>query len=322
VTLRSAHASLRSTHASLRSTIDLGTNTCLLLIAEWDERTRTVKRVVSDHSTVVRLGQGVDRARSLAPEAMERTRACLARYAAIVTQAGLKPSETVAVATSQARDASNGASFFHDIRQELGFEFRTISGDEEARYTFIGGLLPGMVPESSVVIDIGGGSTELMSAQGGQSVDVGSVRFTERYLKSDPVTDEEFWACQEEVDRLFAPLRPWREKLPPRVQLVAVAGTATTLAAWHLGLDAFDAERINEVTLTRGDVHRMVEELKWRTVQERLQLPGIEAGRADVLLAGSLTLWRAMEVVGFRDARISTRGLRFGVLSMPDPGSS
>jgi exopolyphosphatase/guanosine-5'-triphosphate,3'-diphosphate pyrophosphatase len=218
------------------------------------------------------------------------------------------------VATSQARDAANGQEFFDRVSKETGFRFQVISGDDEAKYTFLGALLPGMSPERSAVIDIGGGSTELIGLGGGQSVDVGSVRFTERYLKSDPVTDGEFWACQAEIDRMLSVLAPWRDRLGDGVELVAVAGTATTLAAYHLGLAKFDARAIDQLVMTRGDIHRMVEELKWRSVDERMKLPGMEPGRADVLLAGSLILWRAMELLRFPECRVSTRGLRFGVL--------
>ena len=300
----------------LRASIDLGTNTCLLLISDWDPKRKVVTSTVSDHSTIVRLGQGVDKNRELAPEAIERTLACLRGYQEKVKAAGLRCEEATCVATSQARDAKNGATFFQRIEKETGFKFRTITGDQEAQLTFVGGLLPGMDSEKSAVIDIGGGSTELMGSTSGLSLDVGSVRFTERYLKSNPVTDEEFWACQEAIDDLIATAKPWRAQYARDLQLIAVAGTATTLAAWHLDLPKFDAEKINQAILTRGDVHRMVEELKWRTVEERKRLTGIDEGRADVLLAGGLILWRAMELLDFQVCRISTRGLRYGVLSL------
>ena len=295
-----------------KASIDLGTNTCLLLIAECAGG--EVRGVTGDYSTVVRLGKGVDQSKMLAPEAMERTLSCLKGYAEKVKAAGIEPAAVACVATSQARDARNGGEFFSRVEKETGFRFQVISGDEEARLTFLGGLLPGMDARQSAVIDIGGGSTEIISSHGGQSVDVGSVRFTERFLRSDPVTDEEFWACQKAIDDAWAPLVEWREKTPQVTEWVAVAGTATTLAAWFLGLASFDPLKINELELSRGDVHRMVEELKWRTIQERMTLPGMEAGRADVLLAGTLILWRAMELLRIQRTRISTRGLRYGAL--------
>jgi exopolyphosphatase / guanosine-5'-triphosphate,3'-diphosphate pyrophosphatase len=300
----------------LKASIDLGTNTCLLLIADWDQARCEVNRVVGDYSTIVRLGEGVDKKRELSSRAMDRTIACLRQYAERVREAGVSTGDVICVATSQARDVNNGPQFFQRVEKETGFCFRTLSGDEEARFTFLGGLLPGMDPKRSAVIDIGGGSTELMATQGGKSIDVGCVRFTERFFKSDPVTDEEFWACQEAIDEGLGVLLDWRNALGTGVQLVAVAGTVTTLAQWHLQLSEFNAAKIDQLILTRGDVHRMVEELKWRAVRERCELPGIGPGRADILLAGALILWRVMEMLKFKECRVSTRGLRFGVLGM------
>jgi exopolyphosphatase/guanosine-5'-triphosphate,3'-diphosphate pyrophosphatase len=300
----------------LRSSIDLGTNTCLLLIADWDSNRGEVVRVLGDFAEVVRLGQGVDRAKMLQPEAIERALQCLKEYAEEVKGAGLRTQDTVCLATSQARDAKNGTVFFEQIAKKTGFRFRVISGDEEARLTFLGGLLPGMAPEQSAIIDIGGGSTEIISSQGGKSLDVGSVRFTERFFRSDPVTDAEFWLCEEAIDAQLETLKAWRADQPATLRLVGVAGTVTTLAQWHLGLRQFERDRIDGAVLTRGDVHRMVEDLKWRAVYERLSLPGVTEGRADVLLAGAMILWRAMEVLSFVELRVSTRGLRYGALRL------
>jgi exopolyphosphatase/guanosine-5'-triphosphate,3'-diphosphate pyrophosphatase len=300
----------------LRSSIDLGTNTCLLLIADWDAASRSVGRVEEDHARVVRLGQGVDSGRRLQPEAVARTLECLRDYSAKIRARGLRPEEAVCVATSQARDAENGADFFDSVARETGLRFRVISGDQEAELTFAGGLLPGMDASRSVVIDIGGGSTEFMSASGGRSLDLGSVRFTERYLRSDPVTDVEFWACQAAIDEGLARMKDWRKGLGSGAELVGVAGTVTTLAAWQLELVQWDRARVDGAELMRGDVHRLVEELKWRSVAERCTLPGVDRGRGDVLLAGALILWRAMEELDFGSVRVSTRGLRYGALAL------
>jgi exopolyphosphatase/guanosine-5'-triphosphate,3'-diphosphate pyrophosphatase len=297
----------------IRASIDLGTNTCLLLIADWNESTQQVVRVLGDYATVVRLGEGVDRAHQLQKVPMERTRNCLVDYAQKVRAVGVDPKDVIAVATSQARDAKNSGEFFDQVKKESGFSFRVISGEDEARFTFLGALLPGMNAENSAVVDIGGGSTEIISLGNAQSVDLGSVRFTERYLKSDPVTDEEFWACQAAIDEALVGFKmPLAGSAKP--DLVAVAGTATTLAAWFLNLPQFDSTQVDEVVLTRGDVHRMVEDLKWRSMAERRLLPCMEPLRADVILAGALILWRVLEVLQFSECRVSTRGLRYGIL--------
>ena len=311
----------------IRASIDLGTNTCLLLIADWDEQRQEVSRVIEDHAAIVRLGQGVDSTRELNPDAMARALSCLRDYADRLRAAGGDPARAVCVGTSSSRDARNGGEFYERVLRETGFRFRVISGEDEAKFTFLGALPPessGVTASSrlndTAVIDIGGGSTELICGSGdgaeGQSIDVGSVRFTERYFKTDPVTDPEFWACQAAIDQAIQSAAGWRKRHPAIQRLVGVAGTATTLAAWHLELPKFDAVRIDQCVLTRGDVHRMVEELKWRTVEERTRLAGIERGRADVLLAGALILWRTMELFGFAECQVSTRGLRFGILRM------
>jgi exopolyphosphatase / guanosine-5'-triphosphate,3'-diphosphate pyrophosphatase len=298
-----------------RASIDLGTNTCLLLIGEWDPLKKQLSSVIGDHSTIVRLGEGVDQNRMLQPQAIERTIECLKNYLEQVRVQGITPESVICVGTSQARDAKNSHEFFSRIKNETGFQFRVLSGDEEARATFLGALLPGMNPATSWVIDIGGGSTELISVSQGQSLDVGSVRFTERFLRSDPVTDDEFWSCQEAIDQEIEKFSDWKKASEGISNFVAVAGTATTLAAWNLGLKQFDSGLVDQCTLSRGDVHRMVEELKWRTLEERRQLPGIEPKRADVLLAGALILWRSLELLGFTECHISSRGLRYGVLN-------
>ncbi len=317
----------------IRASIDLGTNTCLLLIVDWDPHQKKIREVLGDYSQVVRLGEGVDHARQLEAAPQQRTLACLKEYAELVRQASLDPAQVICVATSQARDAQNSSEFLARVRAETGLNFRVLSGEEEAQATFVGALLPGMDPQSSAVIDIGGGSTELIALDHQQSLNIGSVRFTERYFKPDrgtgvvpgspvsPVSDEEFWACQQAIDMeltafLDSQTGSRRQALFPGQDLrwIAVAGTATTLAAWHLGLREFDPKQVDSVTLTRGDVHRMVEELKWRTVEERLSLPCMEPLRADVILAGALILWRTLELLGIPSCQVSTRGLRYGVL--------
>ena len=295
-----------------KASIDLGTNTALLLIA--DVEGGVVRSVYHDQSTMVRLGQEVDRTRRLHPDAVGRAMACLRGYAARIAGSGIRPSDAICVATATARDAENGAEFFAAVARETGLVFRTISGEEEAKSMFLGGLLPGMDPEKSAVVDIGGGSTEFRSIDRGLSLQMGSVRFTERFLKSNPVTDAEFWSAREAIDTALENAVEWREMIPNGAELVGVAGTIVTLAQWQLGLAHFDAAAIDGTELTRGDTHRMVEELKWRTIEERKAQPGIEPGRADVLLGGALILWRSLEILKFPRIRVSTRGLRYGVI--------
>lgn len=304
----------------LRASIDLGTNTCLMLLAEVESRQacpnrfRQVKKVLGDYARIIRLGEGVDLTRSLQPKAIERTLACLAEYKSIISDAEVAPGDVVCVATSHARDAANGEAFFARVEAEYGFRFRVLSGRDEARLSFMGSLLPGMDPSNYAVVDIGGGSTEFVTAKEVRSVDLGSVRFTERYLSSDPVTDEEFRHCLDRVDNKLEELIDWRGAIPAEMQMLAVAGTATTLASWYLGQAEFNADEVEGVQLTKDNLHRMVEVLKCKTIAERRDQIGIEPGRADVLLAGAMIMWRAMERLNFPICSVSSRGLRYGVL--------
>ena len=296
----------------LKASIDLGTNTCLMLIAEVESG--YVKKVLADYARIVRLGEGVDKTEYLQPDAVERTLSCLGEYKGTISVAGISPKDVICVATSQARDAENGREFFARVEAELGFGFRVISGKDEARLSFIGSLLPNMEASNHAVVDIGGGSTEFVTVKDGRSVDLGSVRFTERYLKSDPVTDEEFNICLNEVDGKLEELVDWRSAVPSNMQMLAVAGTATTLASWHLKLREFDAAGIEKVQLTNANLFQMVKDLKRMTVKERCDQTGIDPKRADVLLAGAMIMWRTMERLKFQRCNISTRGLRYGVL--------
>jgi exopolyphosphatase/guanosine-5'-triphosphate,3'-diphosphate pyrophosphatase len=273
-----------------------------------------IMRVLGDYARIIRLGEGVDKTRSLLPKAIERTLTCLAEYKGIIFEAGISPGDVVCVATSQARDASNGEAFFDKVEDECGFRFSVLSGKDEARLSFMGSLLPGMDASHYAVVDVGGGSTEFVTAEENRSVDLGSVRFTERYLKSDPVTDEEYTNCLEKIDNKLGELMGWCSSIPADIQMLAVAGTATTLASWHLRLKEFDAKRVEEVQLTKENLQQMVEDLKSMTVAERREQVGIEPKRADVLLAGAMIMWRTMERFRFPDCSVSSRGLRYGVL--------
>jgi exopolyphosphatase/guanosine-5'-triphosphate,3'-diphosphate pyrophosphatase len=304
-----------------RASIDLGTNTCLLLVKE---DSLSGERVFHDESQVVRLGEGVSKTGLLNSEAMKRARDCLANYVRVAGNLGVSASEILAVGTAQARDAKNAKDFFNELESSLGLRFRILSGDEEAKATFLGARLPGIASQEMVVMDIGGGSTELVAMPdpskpiSGESIGIGAVKITEKFLYSNPVTDIEFWSAEESINQSLGKLKSWSQGLeskmgtPPR--FVAVAGTAVTLAMLQKGMTEFDASQIDGTVLSRGDVHRLVEELKWRSVLERKQMPGMEAKRADVILAGALIFWRVMEELGFPEVTISTRGLRYGVL--------
>jgi exopolyphosphatase/guanosine-5'-triphosphate,3'-diphosphate pyrophosphatase len=299
------------------ATIDIGTNTVLLLVAE----TRSSGELVAleERATITRLGQGVDKARALAPEAVERTNACIDDYASTIRTHGVDRLDVVG--TSAMRDAAGGDAVRDHVRRTLGVDARVIAGEEEARLTFLGALAGlGETNGPETVFDIGGGSTEIVQGvrrDGGKraeisferSYDVGSVRMTERHVQSDPPTVAELAALAEDVDRVVETLPP----LPPGAMPVGIAGTVTTLAAVHLALDPYDGARVHGAMLSRNALEAVVTRLALLPVAQRREVPGLEPKRADVIVAGGTIVLALMRRWGATEVRISDRGVRWGL---------
>ncbi|GAB2986563.1 Ppx/GppA phosphatase family protein [Nocardioides montaniterrae] len=269
--------------------IDCGTNTIKLLIG-------TLPEVAVRESRMVRLGQGVDATGELAPEALARVFAAIEEYADLIRLHGVEWIRFCA--TSATRDASNAAVFVDGVRERLGIEPEVLPGEEEARLAFAGALRGlGTVTEPVMVIDIGGGSTELIlgSVAGGprlaHSMNIGSVRLHERRLGGDPPGAAEVEACIGDIDAALdaCPVAP-----ASAASIVGVAGTITTIAAGALGLPAYDRAAIHGSVLPIADVQRVVDELVAMTVAERLALGWMHPGRADVIDAGALVLSRIL----------------------------
>jgi len=272
--------------------VDCGTNSIRLLIADLADG---VLHEIERRTTIVRLGQGVDATGAFAPEALRRTFAACDEYAALVR--AYRVERVRFVATSAARDVSNRDEFFAGIRDRFGIGPDIIGGDEEAALSFrgaTGGLADMHVPGPYLVADIGGGSTELVlgDATGvlsAESLDMGSVRMTERHLRSDPATAEEVAAATKEIDTLLdrtvVPLQEVRS-------LVGVAGTVTTVAAVALDLVEYDRSRVH---LARIPGPRLVDTTTWllaSTRSQRAARPVIHPGRVDIIGAGALILER------------------------------
>jgi exopolyphosphatase/guanosine-5'-triphosphate,3'-diphosphate pyrophosphatase len=276
--------------------IDCGTNSVRLLIADV---TAASKSDLSRRMEIVRLGAGVDRTGRLSDEAIQRTRLALVGYAAEIAELGV--SRVRMCATSASRDASNAAEFRTMVRATLGVDPEVISGDAEARLSFAGAV-HGLTAEAPyLVVDIGGGSTEFVvgtsEVDSAISVDVGCVRMTERHLHGDPPTGAEIAAAEADiaaaVDRALAAV-PGREAST----LVGLAGSVTTVTALALDLPGYAAERIHHARISYDDVARVTKSLLAMTVAERLALPVMHPGRADVIGAGALVLKVIMERSG------------------------
>ncbi len=297
--------------------VDCGTNSIRLLVADVDPATLAVSDVVR-RMEVVRLGLGVDRTGRIAPAAMTRTLDAAAEYA---RECRVHDVEAVRfVATSASRDAENAGEFIAGVRQafrDFGTVPEVVSGDEEAALSFTGAtadLIAGGVPGPYLVVDLGGGSTELVrgtaAVEAARSVDVGCVRITERHLHSDPPTAVEVAAAVADVDRALD-LAERSVPLSGVATLVGLAGTVTTVTAHALGLASYDADRLHLTTLPPDRVVAACEDLLGMTRAERAALGFMHPGRVDVIGAGAL-VWR--EVV----TRAAAAGARSVVTSEHD----
>ncbi|GLZ39836.1 Ppx/GppA phosphatase family protein [Actinokineospora sp. NBRC 105648] len=277
--------------------IDCGTNSIRLLVADVTVRHdgSFSLRDLHREMRVVRLGQGVDATGVLAPEALERTRAALVDYTAVLRRKGVE--HVRMVATSATRDAANQAEFFDLTRAVLGVSAEVISGDEEARLSFVGavGDLP---PEDGpfLVVDVGGGSTELVlgtwdgvkaQVEAARSVDIGCVRITERALRSDPPTADEVAEARalaaDVLDEAFAAVPVSRART-----WVGVAGTVTTLSAISLGLAEYDPERIHLSAIPVPEIAAITGRLVTMSHDERASIGAMHPGRVDVIGGGSI----------------------------------
>lgn len=270
--------------------IDCGTNSIRLLITEVDG---DAKSDLLREMRVVRLGQGVDETGTLAPEAVERTLEACREYGRVIEAMGV---DVVSfAATSAMRDAGNASDFSDRVEQILGVRPRVLTGEEEARASFEGAT--GDVAEAlTAVVDLGGGSTEVVQGLGAptfsHSFDLGSVRMTERFLLTDPPSVAEVTACMTHLDAVLAPVL---SRLEPSDEIVGVAGTITTIAAHALALPSYDSDVIHQARIHVDDVRAACGSLMQMPVADRRALPFMHPGRADVIAGGALILDRVLD---------------------------
>jgi exopolyphosphatase / guanosine-5'-triphosphate,3'-diphosphate pyrophosphatase len=286
--------------------VDLGTNSTRLLVADVndghvDEFAREL--------TITRLGEGVDERRKLLPLPMTRVRNVLADYRRELEQ--LEAERVLAIGTSAVRDAENGEAFLGEIEWSYGFSTRLLSGDEEAALTFRGVSDGRVLDAQTLVLDVGGGSTELILDGGRTSLDVGSVRLTERFLHSDPPTGEELEAAAAAVE--LPDLHP--------SSAIGVAGTVTTLAALELG--GYDKERVHGHRISKEAVETQLERLASLPLAQRRELPGLEPERAPVIVGGALIVKHVLDRYGLDAIEASERDLLHGAAleaaALPEP---
>jgi exopolyphosphatase / guanosine-5'-triphosphate,3'-diphosphate pyrophosphatase len=293
--------------------VDLGTNSTRLLVAQVEDGS---VRELERRTNVTRLGEGVDASGRLTEEAMARVLEVMGDYRGAIDDLGAE--RVVGVATSAVRDAANGREFHDTVLERFGIDARTISGEEEAKLTFLGATSERAgSDDETLVVDIGGGSTELVTGTPGSdpafnaSTRLGSVRQTERHLRDDPPTDEQLTGLSGEVQRTL------REEVPIAIREavragIAVAGTATSLAAIDQELDPYDPERVHGYRLGAPACERMVAMLASLPLERRRKVTGLHPDRAPTIVAGAAILVECMRAFGLEGVEISERDILHG----------
>jgi exopolyphosphatase / guanosine-5'-triphosphate,3'-diphosphate pyrophosphatase len=293
--------------------LDLGTNTTRLLVADVEDG---ALEEVHRETRITRLGEGVDARRRLLPVPIARVRNALSDYRRLAESLGAE--RTLLVATSAVRDAENGEAFLGEIEWSYGFTTQLVSGDEEAQLT-----RRGAHPQpDTLVLDIGGGSTELIVDDFHTSLDIGSVRFTERFIHTDPPTAQELDACATAVRDALTNVN-----VSPRAA-IGVAGTVTTIAALDLGLAEYDRARVHGHRLTLDGARIQLARLAALPLAERRALPAIEPERAPVIVAGAIVLVETLAHFGLDAIEVSEHDILDGIafaaaeLRAPEEGAA
>jgi exopolyphosphatase / guanosine-5'-triphosphate,3'-diphosphate pyrophosphatase len=289
--------------------IDVGTNSTRLLVADVAAgRVSPLER----RSTVTRLGRGVDLSGRLASEAIEDVCEAIGGYVGMLEE--LRAETVDVIATSAVRDADNGSAFVAELRERFALSPRILAGSEEARLTYLGATSESLPSEPTLVVDIGGGSTELIVGQGSEirfhdSLQAGVVRHSERYISSDP-------PAASELEELATDIRGLIESSVgagvEAAQGIAVAGTPTSLAAVEMGLEPYDPSRVHGHTLALPSIQRMLSQLASVPLAERVEIPGLHPDRAPTIVAGVVILVETMRAFGLGEITVSEQDILYG----------
>jgi exopolyphosphatase / guanosine-5'-triphosphate,3'-diphosphate pyrophosphatase len=300
------------------ASIDIGTNTILLLIADINKDGNI--ETLHEEQRIPRLGKDVDGGKIIGKPAFERVEKGLKEYSSIISSYGVE--HITACGTSALRDASNRVEFIKHMLHATGISIEILSGADEALWTFKGALSgTDLLPEKSAVLDIGGGSTEIsigvLPLDADESVRIechslqlGSVRLTERFFITQPPSQHSIDDAKEVITAQLQTFRHWN--IANRT-LVGVAGTVTTLTCLELGLMDFDRDKISGYRLPRNVVNKWLEQLTKMTTGEIRSLSNVTEGRADILLAGTLILSEVMRFFKFKEVFVTERGVRYGL---------
>lgn len=291
--------------------IDVGSNSTRLLVADVDGgRVSEVER----QSRVTRLGRGVDLSGQLAAEAIEAACEAISDYVTICRESEVERIESIA--TSAVRDASNGDAFIAELRERFALSARVLDGEEEARLTYMGATAEHPPSEPTLVVDIGGGSTELIVGTGREiafhaSLQAGVVRHTERHIASDPPTAPELEALAADVRTLVGSALSGQPAASARAA-IAVAGTPTSLASVELGLEPYDPKQVHGHTLTLASIQRLLSQMASAPLSKRVELAGLHPDRAPNIVAGVVILVETMRAFGLEQVEVSEHDILYG----------
>lgn len=291
------------------ASIDIGTNTVLLMIAEIKDRIEEI----FDTAVITRLGEGLKQTGSLSTEAMERTLNALRQYRAMIERN--KVNEVYCVGTAALREAMNRSTFIELARKQLSLDIRVLSEREEAFYTYLSAR-QNLSDETDdvTIIDIGGGSTEIVFGNRENIIDyislpVGSVKLTEMFIKHDPPLDNEISSLRDFIHSILK--LPFKKNVQ---SVVGMAGTVTTLGSISMGICDWDKKQIHGLTLKCERIDEVTQHLLTKTIRERSNLPGMEKGREDILPQGIILLQEIMRYFNAEELIIDANGVRHGVL--------
>jgi exopolyphosphatase/guanosine-5'-triphosphate,3'-diphosphate pyrophosphatase len=301
----------------IKASIDIGTNTVLLLVAKVGDQNL---EVLHEAYRMPRLGKGVDENRTLHADSIARVLEVLTEYKSVLDAKFPECKDVIVTATSAVRDAQNRDQFIEAVNQKTGFEITLLSGDEEAQCTYRGALATldqANTQQSNIVLDIGGGSTEIAVGNGNTleaytSVDIGCVRFTERFLSQNPPNKESISACRLAIREALT-----NQSLDSaeHTTAIGVAGTMTSLAAIDLQLDAPQINQLNGHIISRTTISRNIEVFSTQTYDQLLKLnPSVLNGREDIFLAGLLILDEFLNFYSLNEIKTSTGGIRHGAI--------
>lgn len=300
---------------NIYASIDIGTNSTLLLVAEYrDGRFHPIRNEVE----ITRLGQDVGKTGRLHPDAMERTFDTLKRYRTICDEVGAN--ETIIGGTSAMRDAANGEEFINRVKNELDWDIRLLTGDDEAQLTFLATQQEfSDVSGDLLVVDIGGGSTEFIFGNTNEfrfarSLDIGTVRFTESMIKNDPPGETELQSASKAIRVQLATELSDLQISAEETTLIGVAGTVTTLLAVEKEMATYIPEDIHKQPLTIDEIEDLLVLFCSMSLEERKQIPGLQPKRADVIIMGALIQLEIMRHFGFDELLVNDRGVRYGLL--------